>query len=213
MAQLLSNLNLIGSQLFWRCQTVWDTELSTRPRIDGIMWRASGSPKGCLSHTVNTKVTKPWEGPASRDFRSPTCACYGARLRMVELKVPAARADLHQPDERNTLWYSVIRFLPVTRYSTTPYSSRQGKRWVGSNYGWSLVVRCRSGFLARVRGPLPRFGHRAWLRGAHGDEASSYRENRSNDPSSMSSVVPRGPRCGLFTVLPICWQIIAGQWT
>ena len=30
------------------------------------------------------------------------------------------------------------------------------------------AVRCRSGFLARVRGPLPRFGHRAWLRGAHG---------------------------------------------
>ena len=33
-----------------------------------------------------------------------------------------------------------------------------------------------------------------------------------NDPRSMSSVVPRGPRCGLFPALPICWQIIAGQW-
>ena len=90
--------------------------------------RASGVSKGCLSHTVNTKVTKPWEDPASRDFRLPTCACFGARLRMVELKAPTARADLHQPDERNTLWYSIIRFLPVTRYSTTPYSSRQGER-------------------------------------------------------------------------------------
>ena len=82
---------------------------------------------------------------------------------------------------------------------------------MGSNYGWSLV-QCVADLAS-----LPAFGTATafWpqslaSRGTW-DEAS-YRENRSNDPSSMSSVVPRGPRCGLFTVLPICWQIIAGQW-
>ena len=123
-------------------------------RVSGLMALCEGHlglQKGVCPHTVNTKVTKPWEDPASRDFRSPTCACFGARLRMVELTVPTARADLHQPDERNTLWYSIIRFLPVTRYSTTPYSSRQGRgEWAPTTVGhWWCVADLAS---------LPAFG-------------------------------------------------------
>ena len=83
---------------------------------------------------------------------------------------------------------------------------------MGSNYGWSLVVRCRSGFLARVRDRYRVLATELGFEGHMGMKPPPTEKTAVTIPVQChrSSRAAHGAD---FTVLPICWQIIAGQWT